>query len=303
MRAMVDFSHSAKIEGKSRDAVLPAARPSTLDLTRRSGRVYDRGQWLPVSSMISVGETVNRWRSQLTPVSLFVVESLGESPTARLQSLMGAPSELRFRNSTVGVVGNSGTGSPIVAVLAWAQIGNFVVVDPQRFAPSNLERMHGSEWKHLLLDEPSFKAELMRDLIHSINPRANVVPLVGNVLHSNVIDELLKCDFILGCTDSVHGRVALDEFARHYLVPVIDVGVRMDGADGLLTEQLVNVAAYHRHSPGSFTDNPIEWTSLVELSPKGDHFAIECLVHWQGVSVCLSLDHGVSLCPLRAAEV
>ena len=120
MRAMVDFSHSAKIEGKSRDAVLPAAHPSTLDLTRRSGRVYDRGQWLPVSSMISVGETVNRWRSQLTPVSLFVVESLGESPTARLQSLMGAPSELRFRNSTVGVVGNSGTGSPIVAVLAWA---------------------------------------------------------------------------------------------------------------------------------------------------------------------------------------
>lgn len=236
-----------------------------------SGRVYDRGQWLPVSSMISVGETVNRWRSQLMPVSLSVVESPGESPTARLQSLMGDPSELRFRNSTVGVVGNSGTGSPIVAVLARAHIGNFVVVDPQRFAPSNLERMHGSEWKHLLLDEPPFKAELMRDLIHSINPKANVVPLVGNVLHSNVIDELLKCDFILGCTDSVHGRVALDEFARHYLIPVIDVGVRMDGADGMLTGQLVNVAAYRPGLPCAFCrDNVDAYVMNYELMSESE---------------------------------
>lgn len=236
-----------------------------------SGRVYDRGQWLPVSSMISVGETVNRWRSQLMPIALSVVESPEESPTARLQSLMGVSSELRFRNSTVGVVGNSGTGSPIVAVLARARIGNFVVVDPQRFGPSNLERMHGSEWKHLLLDEPPFKAELMRDLIHSINPNANVVPLVGNVLHSNVIDELLKCDFILGCADSVHGRVALDELARHYLVPVIDVGVRMDGAEGLLTEQLVNVAAYRPGLPCAFCrDNVDAYVMNYELMSESE---------------------------------
>lgn len=219
---------------------------------RFSGRIYDRGRWLPVISMVSVGETVNRWHSQLMPTSLNIVESPEESPTARLQSLMGAPSELRFRNSTVGVVGNSGTGSPIVSVLARARVGNFVVIDPQQFAPSNLERLHGSEWKHLLLDQTPFKAELMRDMIHRINPHANVVPLVGNVLHSNAIDELLRCDFVIGCTDSVHGRVALDELARHYLVPVIDVGVRMDGTNGKLNEQIVNVAAYRPGLPCAF---------------------------------------------------
>jgi len=215
-----------------------------------SGRIYDRGKWLSVSSMISAGDTVNRWRSQLMPAELSVVES--ESPTARIQSLMGAQSQMRLQNSTIGVVGNSGTGSPAVLVLARARVGNFVVVDPQRLSTSNLERLQGSEWQHLSLNPLPYKAALMREMIHSINPDANVVPMVGNVLHPNVIDQLLRCDFILGCTDSVHGRVALDELARHYLVPVIDVGVRMDGTNGTLTEQLVNVAAYRPGLPCAF---------------------------------------------------
>ena len=64
--------------------------------------------------------------------------------------------------------------------------------------------------------------------------------------------QLVRCDFVLGCTDSVHGRVALDELARHYLVPSIDVGVRMDGANGKLTEQLVNLSAYRPGLPCAF---------------------------------------------------
>lgn len=236
-----------------------------------SGRIYDRGRWLSVESMIAIGETVKRRRSQLMPTGLRSVDSSEESPTARLQSLMGASSAQRLRDSTVGVIGNSGTGSPIVAVLARAGIGNFVVVDPQRFAPSNLERVHGSEWKHLLMKEPPFKAELMRDLIHSINPKANVVPLVGNILHPNVIDNLVRCDFVLGCTDSVHGRVALDELARHYLVPAIDVGVRMDGAGGTLTEQLVNVAAYRPGLPCAFCrDNVDAYVMNYELMSESE---------------------------------
>lgn len=215
-----------------------------------SGRIYDRGQWLPVSSIISVGDTVSRYRSQLMSAELSVVES--ESPTARLQSLMGAQAELRLQNSTIGVVGNSGTGSPTVLVLARARVGSFVVVDPQRLSTSNLERLQGSGWKHLSLTPLPYKVELMREMIHSINPDASVVPMVGNVLHPNVTDQLLRCDFILGCTDSVHGRVALDELARHYLVPVIDVGVRMDGTDGKLTEQLVNISAYRPGLPCAF---------------------------------------------------
>lgn len=224
----------------------------TNDSLSFSGRVYDRGQWLAVSSMISVGETVRRWRSQLMPAEPSVIEPTEESPIARLQSLMGATTERRLHDATIGVVGNSGTGSPVALVLARARVGNFVVVDPERMSASNLERLQGSYYHHLSQDPLPFKVELLRDMIHSINPDASVVPLVGNVLHPNVIDHLVRCDFILGCTDSVHGRVALDELARHYLLPVIDIGVRMDGVNGQLTEQLANLAAYRPGLPCAF---------------------------------------------------
>lgn len=80
-------------------------------------------------------------------------------------------------------------------------------------------------------------------MIRAINPSARVQAFVGNVLHGNVVDELVRADLILGCTDSVHGRVALDELARHFLVPAIDVGVRMNGKDGRVMEQLIEVTA------------------------------------------------------------
>jgi hypothetical protein len=50
-------------------------------------------------------------------------------------------------------------------------------------------------------------------------------------------------------------------------------------------------------------DDVIEWTAIVELLPKGEHFGIERFIHWNVVSDCRSLVHGVSLCPHRAAEV
>lgn len=217
-----------------------------------SGRIYDHGRWLAVEEMICVGDTVGRSRSQLMPRSTDLVEWKGESPTARLQSLMGTTSKQRMLDAIVGVIGNSGTGSPIVEVLARAGVGTFVVIDPQRLSPSNLERLHGSEWRHLRQSPLPFKVELMRDMVHAINPQARVIPLVGNILHPNAVDELARCDIIVGCTDSVHGRVALDELSRHYLVPAIDVGVRMDGADGKVTEQLVHVSGYWPGLPCAF---------------------------------------------------
>ncbi|MEQ8835183.1 MAG: hypothetical protein RID07_00090, partial [Lacipirellulaceae bacterium] len=96
-----------------------------------SGRIYDRGVWLPVESLISVGPHVSRWRSQLLPDMSCLDTLLTESPTARLQSVMGPESKQRLRDAVVGVIGNSGTGSPAIEVLARAGVGKFILVDPQ----------------------------------------------------------------------------------------------------------------------------------------------------------------------------
>jgi hypothetical protein len=216
-----------------------------------SGRIHDRGHWLPVVSLFGVGDQVRQYQSQLHSPGQETIPG-AEATTARLRSLMGAPSAVRLRAATVGVVGCSGTGSPAIESLARAHVGNFVLVDPERLAASNLERVHGSEWKHLDGAEMPYKAALMRDMILAINPNARIEPFVGNVLHSNVMDELVRCDLVLGCTDSVHGRVALDELSRHHLVPVIDVGVRMAGKDGRICEQLIDLTALNPNLPCVF---------------------------------------------------
>ena len=52
-----------------------------------------------------------------------------------------------------------------------------------------------------------------------------------------------------------------------------------------------------QHSPGSFSDQLIKRALLIDAGRKGNDAR---LVHWHFASVCLSLVHGVFLCPLRA---
>ena len=148
----------------------------------------------------------------------------------------------RLSNSVVGIVGCSGTGSPAIHVLARAGVCRFVLIDPELFAPSNLERMHGSTWGDLKTKPP--KVEILRRLILKINPKAEVTIIRGNVLDENVLDQLLLCNLVLGCTDSQHSRAALGDFASHYLLPCLDVAVLMRAKNGKLTEQVGEIARY-----------------------------------------------------------
>ena len=235
-----------------------------------SGRVYDRGDWLPVGDLLTVGARLERQTSALI-VSPSAREVANVETTARLQSLMGDVSARRLRGATVGVIGCSGTGSPAIHVLARAEVGEFVLVDPERLGPSNLERMHGSYRRHLGAAELPFKVDLMREMIVAINPAARVTAFIGNVLHENVLHELLRCDLLLGCVDSYHGRVALSDLASHYLVPSIDIGIGMNGIDGRLTEQVVDVTQFSPDRPCAFCRDRIDSVQLAqELMTDGE---------------------------------
>ena len=226
-----------------------------------SGRIYDRGQWLPVVTMLSIGNFIQRHHSELVADDFDGPQANIET-TARLEGLIGLPSVKRLRRAVVGIVGCSGTGSPAAHVLARAQVGEFILVDPQRFSPSNLERLHGSYQRHLELPAMPNKVELVRDLIAEVNPAACVTGLVGNILHENVLDELLRCDVVIGGTDSMHGRVALSDNSQHYLLPAFDIGIGMDGRDGKVTEQVVDFTQYMPGLPCAFCGQRIDSAEL-----------------------------------------
>ena len=209
------------------------------------GEAWVNGASMPVTEWFTVGEELEHEVSEIVSTAKNEGSILDER-TARLTELVGERTA-RLPNSVVGVIGCSGTGSPAIHVLVRAGVRRFVLVDPEAFAPSNHERMHGSTWRDLKTKPP--KVEILRRLILEINPKAEVKIIRGNVLDENVLDELLKCDLVLGCTDTQHSRAALGDFASHYLLPCLDVAVLMRAKNGKLTEQVGEIARYTADEP------------------------------------------------------
>lgn len=218
-----------------------------------SGRVFDRGEWLPIKTMFTIGDHIDKDTSELCPSKAADAISFGEeSPTARLSSLMGRRSAERLRVARVGIVGSGGTGTPVGNTFARAGIGGFVTVDPQRISPSNHERTHTTFRQDLINEDMPYKSALMKRMILAINPAADVAAYVGNSLQDNVIDDMLRCDVVLGCADTIHGRVLLSDLAKHFLLPSIDVAVDMDGKDGKLTSQIIQFTRFSPDCPCAF---------------------------------------------------
>jgi hypothetical protein len=214
-----------------------------------SGRVFDRGAWLPVNDCMVVGEQLHREHCRQTPDRLAPDSEPAANGTTqeRLAQLLGTDAPRRLRRAVVGVVGCSGTGSPAIHLLARAEVGELVMVDPGPFKLSNHQRNHASRHADLSVRPAPAKVALASRLVREISPATKVTSFVGDLLDEPVLDELLRCDLILGCTDSNYARAALGDIAVHYLVPVLDLAVQMRAENGILREQIGEIA---RYAPG-----------------------------------------------------
>lgn len=204
-----------------------------------TGRVHWRGQWFPVERILLDGVRVDVDGARHSRYRATNSRSQRFERVARLASAFGEDAAERLERSCVAVVGASGTGSPAIEVLARAGVGHIIGVDPDCFAESNLERLHGSI-DHDVADRPS-KVSIARRHVSSINPRCLITMIRGRMPQPEVINALLHADVILGCTDQQHSRLALSDLAFRYLVPVIDSGVALEGERGRITGQIVQM--------------------------------------------------------------
>jgi tRNA A37 threonylcarbamoyladenosine dehydratase len=200
-----------------------------------SGRVWWKSAWHEVS----------KFAIENCPVSLYNFAetiSLREEVLARMKRFTSAFTEEAaelLADATVGIVGVSGTGSPVAEILGRSNIGNLIVIDPKFFEDSNHERNHAS--MAIDLGKKSPKVQLTKRHIQSINPNCNVIAIQGSVPQAEVIDYLLWADIVVGCTDLHSARIALTDLSTRYLLPIIDVGVKMEGENGTITGQVIQI--------------------------------------------------------------
>ncbi|WP_316186590.1 MULTISPECIES: ThiF family adenylyltransferase [unclassified Bradyrhizobium] len=137
------------------------------------------------------------------------------------QSFLGAKSEQRLADVTVGLVGLGGGNSHVAQQLAHVGIGNFVLIDADLISLTNLNRLIGGTWWYVL--KRTAKVAIMKRMILAINPKARVE--IHRKQWQLAGDALKRCEVIVGGLDNVRGKDELDAFCRRFLIPYIDQGM------------------------------------------------------------------------------
>jgi len=232
----MDSYYSSYLEGFAPDRPYISLIASTVrgDLSL-GGRIFWRGEWLPVQHFAVERTPSTTWASQ-KPVNR---QGRTRERTRRLASAFGDEAADRLRRSTVAVIGAGGTGSAAIETLARAGVGKLIIVDPESIGESNLERVHGSCPDHVR--DGISKVALAKEHVRAIDDSCVVQGFVGSLPQQEVVDALVTADVALGCTDQQHSRLALSDIAIRYLIPAIDCGVLLEGKDGKVTAQVIQL--------------------------------------------------------------
>jgi len=134
----------------------------------------------------------------------------------------------------VAVVGVGGLGSPVAEQLV--RMGSRVtIVDHDMLdTPSNVRRIYGSRVADLEGDPSPSKVDVVGRHLDSLG-FGPVRRIFGDVRSEAVVRSLLDTDAVINATDTHGSRAAINDLVSAYLLPVVDIGVRVGShADGSL---------------------------------------------------------------------
>lgn len=183
---------------------------------------HPRRRALPIQRIVVIGDDLvladnNTHNLRLDEAEVRTRQAFGEGTVRLLKSL------------TVGVVGCSGTGSWVVEMLARLAVGGLILVDPDIIERKNLNRIINSTAESARQARP--KVAVLRDAVAAMGFGTQVEILIKDLASADVVKALGTCDLLIGCVDSADGRDLLNRISSFYVIPYLDVGVRLD-ADG-----------------------------------------------------------------------
>jgi len=143
--------------------------------------------------------------------------------------LTGSAGERNLRRAKIAVIGLSGGGSHVVQQLAHMGVGEIIGIDDDRVDETNRSRLIGMTRLDVIFRRR--KTKVMKRLVRKINRRVKFTPIPHPVPYQKAIDALKESDIIIGCVDSYHARADLQELAWRYMIPYIDIGLRIRPLD------------------------------------------------------------------------
>lgn len=181
------------------------------------GRVFTKEmKTFPFDTVSVAGDNILIWKQTdneiIDDFALRTVQTFGEGTYRRLRRLK------------IGVIGCSGTGSPTIEQLMRLGVGHLVLVDPDSIEAKNLNRIINSR----KTDVGTKKTTVLEKSIKDTDLGTRVTVYGENLYDSKeAIYDLITCDIIVGCVDSVDGRHLASQITNFYLVSYFDIGVRL----------------------------------------------------------------------------
>lgn len=191
-----------------------------------SGRLWEGERALgPVTLVRAVGVQWQFSSAVDAPLPLPPATSFDRAVRA-----FGGPIQTLLASINVGIVGAGGTGSAVAEQLMRLGVGRLTVVDDDVVTATNITRIYGSG--HEDIGRP--KVEVVEATARRIGLGTTVDAIVGRVSSRAIMDRLRGCDVVFACTDDHTGRLDAARLSTWCLIPVIDVGVRIDALGGEL---------------------------------------------------------------------
>lgn len=201
-----------------------------------SGRVHHAGAWSEVGRVAAERRPhALAWPGGRPPAP----PPIPPERVARLTSAFGREAYQRLHRSTVALIGAGGTGSAAIPILARAGVGRLIVVDSDHASESNLERLHGSTPADAA--GAVAKAVIAKRHVATMAPDVVVEAWIGRLPQPDVVNAVLGADVLMGCTDQHSSRLAVADIARRFLIPAIDCGGLIEGRDGIVSGQIVQL--------------------------------------------------------------
>jgi ThiF family/Prokaryotic homologs of the JAB domain len=232
---------------------------------RMFGRYLWRGSAMNPLDMISIaGPSLHFW---------WASEAASETPAyaASQDQAFGEGTTRRLRRLKIGIVGISGTGSPLVEQLMRLGVGHLVLVDDDRIEHRNLNRITNATAADA--NERRYKVEIARRAIDAAGLGTMTTPLPKSVMTPEAVAALADCDLLFGCVDTIAGRFVMNLLASHYLLPYFDLGVLLDAVqDGPKKGTIRDIfGSIHYLVPGRSSLLNREVISLAGVRAEGLH--------------------------------
>lgn len=191
--------------------------------------------------------------------------------TERHTQLFGPGTTALLGRLRVAVVGCSGTGSPVIEQLARLGIGEIVIVDPDHVEERNLNRILGATAEDAI--RRRLKVDVIERNIVRIGIGTQVHKFAATLQDRAAMRAVTAADLAIGCMDSLSGRHVLARLARYYLLPYIDVGVKLEALEDGTINQVAGSVHYFQPTSldfvdrGVFTLEALEAEDLLQTNP------------------------------------